>query len=169
VQFFCVVEPTCDHRSNMPKSSPSRTYAGRISVAAAARAVLRGDLDKVGLSTVLTILEMERRTGLLVVKHGRQTVRIEVRGGHVVRARGEGPRQPAGADAVYLALGWPGGQFQLFDVRVHTGRDEIGLRTAFLLMEGMRRLDEARGAAVDASSGAGPAGTDGSDGLVNCL
>jgi hypothetical protein len=159
------MKPTCDHRRNMAKTSPSRTYAGRISVAASARAVLRGELDKVGLSTVLTILEMERRTGLLVVRRGRQTVRLEVRGGQVVRARCEGVRQPAGADAVYLALGWPTGQFQLFDVRVTTGRDEIGLRTAFLLMEGMRRLDEARGTSPE---GTVPMLGD-DDGLVNCL
>jgi hypothetical protein len=155
----------------MPKTTPSRTYAGRIAVAASARAVLRGELDKVSLATVLTILEMERRTGLLVLRRGRQTVRLEVRGGQVVRARCEGARQPSGADAVYLALGWPVGQFQLFDVRVASGRDEIGMRTAFLLMEGMRRLDEARGTVVslvassanDAEAGAG------SDDLVNCL
>jgi hypothetical protein len=135
----------------MPKSSSSarresanRTYAGRISVAASARAVLRGDLDQVGLSTILTILEMERRSGLLVVKRARQTVRIEVREGQAVRARFEAARRPSGAEAVYEALAWPDGQFQLFAVKV-AGRDEIGLRTTFLLMEGMRRIDEARG------------------------
>jgi hypothetical protein len=128
----------------MPKTPSPRTYAGRISVAASARAVLRGDLDQIGLSTILTLLEMERRSGLLVVKRARQTVRIEVRDGQAVRARVEGPRKPTGAEAVYQALAWPDGQFQLFGVRV-TGRDEIGLRTTFLLMEGMRRIDEARG------------------------
>ena len=128
----------------MAKMAPPRTYAGKISVAASARAVLRGELDKIGLSTVLTMMEMERRTGLLVVKRARQAVRLEVRDGQVVRARLEGARQPTGADVVYLALGWPTGHFQLYGVKV-SGRDEIGLRTAFLLMEGMRRLDEARG------------------------
>ena len=128
----------------MPKTPSPRTYAGRMTVAASARAVLRGDLDQIGLSTILTILEMERRSGLLVVKRARQTVRIEVREGQAVRARMEGPRKPAGAEAIYQALAWPDGQFQLFGVRV-TGRDEIGLRTTFLLMEGMRRIDEARG------------------------
>jgi hypothetical protein len=128
----------------MPKTPSPRTYAGRISVAASARAVLRGDLDQIGLSTILTILEMERRSGLLVVKHARQTVRIEVREGQAVRARMEGLRKPTGAEAVYEALAWTEGQFQLFGVKV-AGRDEIGLRTTFLLMEGMRRIDVARG------------------------
>jgi hypothetical protein len=128
----------------MPKTPSPRTYAGRISVAASARAVLRGDLAKIGLSTILTILEMERRSGLLVVRRSRQTVRIEVAGGQVVRARMEGVGKPTGAEAVYLALAWTDGHFQLFGVKV-AGRDEIGLRTTFLLMEGMRRIDEARG------------------------
>jgi hypothetical protein len=128
----------------MPKTPSPRTYAGRISVAASARAVLRGDLDQIGISTILTILEMERRSGLLVVKRARQTVRIEVREGQAVRARMEGPRKPTGAEAVYEALAWTEGQFQLFGVKV-AGRDEIGLRTTFLLMEGMRRIDVARG------------------------
>ena len=128
----------------MPKSPSPRTYAGRISVAASARAVLRGDLDQIGISTILTILEMERRSGLLVVKRARQTERIEVREGQVIRARMEGANKPTGADAVYEALAWTEGQFQLFGVKV-AGRDEIGLRTTFLLMEGMRRIDEARG------------------------
>jgi hypothetical protein len=128
----------------MPKTPSPRTYAGRISVAASARAVLRGDLDQIGLSTILTILEMERRSGLLVAKRARQTVRIEVREGQAVRARMEGLNKPTGADAVYAALAWTEGQFQLFGVKV-AGRDEIGLRTTFLLMEGMRRIDVARG------------------------
>ena len=143
----------------MAKLPSPRTYAGRISVAAVARAVLRGELDKIGLSTVLTMMEMERRTGLLVVKHGtgslrqpRQVARLEVRDGQVVRARLEGTRQIVGADVVYLALGWTTGKFELYGVRVN-GRDEIALRTAFLLMEGMRRLDEARGH-VEIASGA---------------
>ena len=128
----------------MRKTSATRAYAGRISVAPAARAVLRGELDKVGLSTVLTILEMERRTGLLVLKRGRQTVRLEVFEGQVVRGRQEGARGLAGAEAVYLALSWPTGQFQLYGTKI-APRNDIGLRTAFLLMEGMRRIDEARG------------------------
>ena len=61
-----------------------------------------------------------------------------------VRARMEGLRKPIGAEAVYEALAWTEGQFQLFGVKV-AGRDEIGLRTTFLLMEGMRRIDVARG------------------------
>ena len=110
----------------------------------AARAVLCGDLTKVGLATVLTILELERRTGVVLVKHGRQTTRLEVWQGQVVRARAGG-RGPTGAVAVYTALGWETGQFELFSVAVEPG-DEIGMRTTFLLMEAARRIDEPHGA-----------------------
>ncbi|HEY0714402.1 MAG TPA: DUF4388 domain-containing protein, partial [Polyangia bacterium] len=122
----------------MAKSSPSRLYAGKSAVPTAARAVLHGDLTKVGLATVLTILELERRTGVVLVKHARQTVRVEVSQGQVVRAR-QGGRAPArgsangsdrgaatgaeGAEAIYTALSWPSGQCERYSVAVDP-RDE---------------------------------------------
>jgi hypothetical protein len=151
--FFAFLAGPATIVAEMPKLSSSRALArvpARLAPSPAPRPVLRGELDRVGLSTVLTILEMERQTGLLVVKRGRQAVRIEVREGQVIRARFDGARQPTGAEAVYLALGWPDGQFQLFGAKV-AGRDEVGMRTTFLLMEGLRRLDEARGGPVSAA------------------
>lgn len=143
------------NRTGERRVAAIRAYAGRVTVAPAARPVLRGELAEIGLSTVLTLMEMERRTGLLVAKRGRVAVRLEIREGQVIRARAEGPRADAnGVDAVFEALGWEDGQFQLFGVKV-VGRDEIGLRTAFLLMEGMRRLDEARGVVLRAPQVAG--------------
>jgi hypothetical protein len=40
-------------------------------------------------------------------------------------------------------LAWEEGQFELWHADVD-GKDEIATRTAYLLMEGMRRMDEAR-------------------------
>lgn len=113
-----------------------------------ARAILRGELDKIGLSTLLTILEMERRTGILVLQRRRQLGRLHVRDGQVIRARVEGQGRQAGAEAIYQMLSWQGqdgqqgGQFELWQAEVE-GVDEIRLRTTYLLMEGMRRMDEA--------------------------
>jgi hypothetical protein len=126
----------------MAKSSLPRLYAGKTAAPAAARPVLQGDLAKVGLATVLTILELERRTGVILLKQARQSVRVEVSQGQVVRAR-HGGRGASGANAVFLALGWETGQFELFSVAVDP-RDEIGMRTTFLLMEAARRIDEPR-------------------------
>jgi hypothetical protein len=116
-----------------------------------ARSILRGELDRIGLPTLLTMLEMERRSGIMLVQRRRQLGRLCVRDGQVVRARIEGTGRMAGAEAVYGMLAWADGQFELWQADVD-GEDEVGSSTAFLLMEGMRRLDEARGAR---SEGAG--------------
>ena len=73
-----------------------------------ARAILRGELDKIGLSTLLTILEMERRTGILVLQRRRQLGRLHVRDGQIIRARIEGQGRQSGAEAIYQMLAWQG-------------------------------------------------------------
>jgi hypothetical protein len=120
-----------------------------------ARSILRGELETFGLATLLTILEMERRDGMLILERKRQLGRLHVRAGRVVRARIEGRtdnrhdgkqelrRRPTGADAVYELLTWTEGRFELWKAEVE-GPDEIGKATSYLLMEGARRIDEAR-------------------------
>ncbi len=107
------------------------------------RSILRGDVDKIRLPTLLTIVEMERRSGVLVAERGRQLGRLHLRDGRVVRARIEGGRRRSGAEAVYEMLNWSDGQFELWHAEIDL-RDEIRASTSFLLIEGMRRLDEAR-------------------------
>jgi two-component system, OmpR family, response regulator len=114
----------------------------RPSLLGSARAILRGDLDKIGLPTLLTIVEMERRSGIFVLSRGRQLGRLHVREGRIVRASTEGTRRLRGEEAIYQMLTWPDGQFEFWMTSID-GRDEIGQCTAFLLMEGMRRIDEA--------------------------
>lgn len=110
-----------------------------------ARSILRGELDRISLSTLLTIIDMERRSGMLIVQRERQLGRLYLREGRVVRARVEGARPPgapgSGAEAVYQMLGWPDGLFELWQAEVG-GRDEIRMETTFLLMEAARRTDE---------------------------
>jgi hypothetical protein len=110
---------------------------------APARSILRGELDRIGLCTLLTILEMERRSGLLVLSRPRQLGRLHIRDGLIIRARIEGARRQSGPEAVYQMLTWGDGQFELWHTEIE-GRDEIRQRTTYLLMEGMRRLDEGR-------------------------
>jgi hypothetical protein len=112
-----------------------------------ARSILRGEIENVGLPTLLTILDMERRSGLLLIQRQKTLGRLHVREGRVVRARIEGASRgkagegATGAAAVYEMLGWPDGQFELWQAVVE-GRDEVGSSTTFLLMENARRLDE---------------------------
>jgi hypothetical protein len=133
---------------------PLRVSNGRESAmeARAPRTILKGEIENLGLPTLLTILDMERRTGMLLVHRQRTLGRIDVREGRIIKARIEGTRRgdgnlAAGAEAVYLMLTWSDGQFELWqtDPAMVAGKDEVGESTTYLLMESARRVDEARG------------------------
>ena len=130
-------------KTNTSRASSVRSQTGSGPMTAPARSILRGELDRVGLSTLLTILEMERRSGILVLSRPRQLGRLHFRDGQIIRARVEGTRRQSGEEAVYQMLTWPEGQFEMWQTEVE-GRDEIRHRTTYLLMEGMRRVDEGR-------------------------
>lgn len=134
-----------------------------------ARSVLRGELATFSLATLLNIVEIERRGGMLVLTkaekkagareardggHALELGRLYLRDGRIVRARIEGRRRAAGAQAVFELLSWSEGQFELWQASdaEPTGRDEITHSISYLLMEGMRRLDEARQRAAAVSA-----------------
>lgn len=66
---------------------------------------LRGQLAQFGLATVLTFLDLERRSGELVLLGAQGVGRLWLLQGRVVRARIEGSRRTRKA-AVYELLGW---------------------------------------------------------------
>src|SRR3954453_15202969 len=71
---------------------------------------LRGELDQISLSSVLTILEMERKSGILIIEHGRDIGRMFLRKGRIIRALIEEP-PVSGAAAVYQMVTWGQGSF----------------------------------------------------------
>jgi CheY-like chemotaxis protein len=105
---------------------------------------LKGDLGQVGLSTLLVLVELERKTGLLTL-HGEGGLvgQILVREGRVVHARLTDRDDPIDADAVYYFLQWSAGEFE-FMTCVVEGPDRVQVTTTALLLEGARRLDESR-------------------------
>jgi DNA-binding response OmpR family regulator len=103
---------------------------------------LRGDIDQITLSSVLVVLEMERKTGILLLERDAVTARLYLRKGRVIRADTDGPQGLTGTNAVYEALTWPRGTFD-FLVGDVGGVDDIQTATTYLLMEAARRLDEA--------------------------
>lgn len=103
---------------------------------------LRGDLGQLGVSSLLTILELERKSGVLVLV-GDRTGRLFIREGTVVAAFIENEPGASGADAVYSMLAWNAGSFQFRALDVEMD-DQINSSTSHLLMEGARRFDEAR-------------------------
>jgi DNA-binding response OmpR family regulator len=120
---------------------------------------LLGRLEQVGLSALLTLLEMGRKTGVLVVVfddgerkprartdpggNPAPTGRIYLRGGRVIAARVDGAPVPVNEECVYLLLEWSTGSFEFTALEVDM-EDEVKTSTTALLMEGARRIDEAQ-------------------------
>jgi CheY-like chemotaxis protein len=127
--------PERPHRS----VDPHKPSAGHRPLSA-----LRGEIDQIALSSVLVVLEMERKNGLLLVEHTRETGRLFLRRGRIIRAAIDEPAV-SGAPAVYQMLTWGAGSFDFLAGDVG-GVDEIQASTTYLLMEGARRLDEAKAA-----------------------
>ena len=106
---------------------------------------LRGDLSQVGLSSLLVLIEMERKTGLLQLRAPDEgpTAQILVREGKVVHARLDDTDDPVDAECVYYLLTWGAGEFEFVACLVE-GVDRVTVSTTHLLMEGARLMDEAR-------------------------
>jgi DNA-binding response OmpR family regulator len=111
---------------------------------------LRGDLTQVGLSSLLVLIEMERKTGLLQLRApGGEgpSGQILVREGRVVHARLDDADEPVDAECVYYLLTWSAGEFE-FVACVVEGVDRVNASTTHLLMEGARLMDEAAESAL---------------------
>jgi hypothetical protein len=104
-------------------------------------ASLRGQLEQFGVATVLTFLDLERRSGELVVM-GHKMGRLWLRDGRVICARIEGSRRVNRA-AVYELLTWERGRFAFTQADLSGAVDEIGAAIPLLLLEAARRADEA--------------------------
>jgi hypothetical protein len=101
-----------------------------------------GSLDQVGLPTLLTMLEMERRSGVVEVRNVRgHSARLTVREGRVLRATTRERTLLFGREAVCALLAWSEGRFTLTLGHVDE-RDMIGCSTSQLLLEAARRTDE---------------------------
>jgi DNA-binding response OmpR family regulator len=106
---------------------------------------LRGDLSQVGLSSLLILVEMERKTGLLKVRAPDEgpSAQVLVRDGRIVHARLDDQDDPVDAECVYYLLTWTAGEFEFISCLVE-GADRVNVSTTHLLMEGARLIDEER-------------------------
>jgi DNA-binding response OmpR family regulator len=125
---------------------------------------LRGDLAQVGLSSLLVLIEMERKTGLLQLRAtDGASAQVLVREGKVVHARLDQNETPVDAECIYHLLTWPAGEFEFVACLVE-GVDRVNASTTHLLMEGARLIDEERDAAPSAIVTIPPARDDANDG-----
>jgi two-component system OmpR family response regulator len=103
---------------------------------------LHGRLEEFGLATVLSFLDLERRSGQISIIAGDKVGRVLLRGGQVISARIEGSRRVNRA-AIYELLSWDSGYFSFTKDDLPSAVDEIGAPTALLLMNAALRSDEA--------------------------
>ena len=113
----------------------------------AQKAGVHGTLEQLGLSSLLVIVEMERKSGMLRIERTGATGRIFAREGRVIAARVDGDGAPKdarkGAEAVYHMLTWSSGRFDFTACDVDMD-DEVQSTTTHLLMEGARLIDEGK-------------------------
>ncbi|HEY4245110.1 MAG TPA: DUF4388 domain-containing protein [Kofleriaceae bacterium] len=121
---------------------------------------LRGTLADIGLGTLLSLFEFERKSGILVLVRPAELARVFLSEGRVLKLEvtaANGAASPSGVatprstkqrarEQMLSLLDWRDGQFE-FSPAAIGGRDEIGLTITQLLLEHARTRDEARAAA----------------------
>jgi DNA-binding response OmpR family regulator len=113
----------------------------RTTHALAEKKSLRGDLEQVSLPSVLAFLELEKKTGELLVVAER-TAHLYLRDGRLVRIDVDGiTASVALMDVVYNVLSWRVGQFELA-VRDVPYEDTLKMSITQLLLEHARFSDE---------------------------
>ena len=112
------------------------------SAVSSSEAGLRGRLEQFGLATVLTFLDLERRSGELVIVAGDRVGRLWLRRGRVLRVRLEGSRRTS-KSIIYELLALERGRFSFTQMDLDAMADEVDAPTTLLLMEAARRADEA--------------------------
>lgn len=122
--------------------SPLRLPGG---IGSSAPLGIHGSLEQLGLGSLLAMLEMEKKSGLLLLQRGSDTAQLHCQDGKVCAARLEldSGTVVRGVDAVSELLTWESGQFDFTRATLPV-EDEIATPTTHLLMEAARRIDETR-------------------------
>jgi CheY-like chemotaxis protein len=108
--------------------------------------VLRGSLAQMNVIDLLQSLELGRKTCALNLTIGAEKCDLYINEGQINHAVYDDLK---GDDAVYKALAWTGGNFQI-DFQGQSSEQTITKSTQGLLMEGLRQLDEANRDAEEA-------------------
>ncbi len=105
---------------------------------------LRGSLMDIGLATLLSLFEFERKSGvLLLLDHG-EIARVFVAEGRCIKVESSTPNgMTRPKDRLMKLLDWNEGQFE-FSPAAIGGRDEIGVTITQLLLEHARHSDESK-------------------------
>jgi DNA-binding response OmpR family regulator len=105
------------------------------------RKTLRGDLEQVSLASLLSFLELEKKTGVLLLV-GKETARVFVEGGRPLKIELDGMRNAQDQHKLMsLVLDWTAGQFE-FGAQDIACEDELRSSVTSILLEHARVRDE---------------------------
>jgi CheY-like chemotaxis protein/Tfp pilus assembly protein PilZ len=103
---------------------------------------LRGSLVDIGLGTLLSLLEFERKSGVLLVLRTSELARVFIADGKILKVEMTASNGIP-KDRLMRLLDWRDGQFEFSPAEIG-GRDEVGLSVTQLLLEHARTRDEQR-------------------------
>jgi len=101
---------------------------------------LRGNLVDIGLGTLLSLFEFERKSGILLLLRGGEIARVFVSEGRILKCEAS-TGNGAPKDRLMRLLDWRDGQFE-FSPAAIGGRDEVNTSVTALLLEHARQADE---------------------------
>ncbi len=104
---------------------------------------LRGSIMDIGLGTLLSLFEFERKSGILLLLRDGELGRVFVADGRIIKveaSKGNGVAK----DRIMRLLDWREGAFEFSPCAIG-GRDEVNLSITQLLLEHARRHDEETG------------------------
>ncbi len=132
--------------ASAPKDKELPEAASDIAIDVSPDTSLAGNLKQLGLPSLLTLLEMERKTGVLLLARDSDSeetsaAQIRLLEGKCIYARFDNREDPKNEDCIYTLLGWSDGRFEFLDTEVDQN-PEMEISTMHLLMEGARRVDE---------------------------
>lgn len=107
--------------------------------------LLKGKFDQIGLASLLTVLDLGKRGGILRVRRPAPPEEgvIYIVDGRVHRADLQERKEMKDRDAVYAMLRWSDGTYEFTAEKLRLG-DQVEMTTTELLLEGARRIDERR-------------------------
>ena len=101
---------------------------------------LRGNLVDIGLGTLLSLFEFERKSGVLLLLRGGEIARVFVSEGKLLKVE-MSTSKGAPRERLMRLLDWRDGSFE-FSPSTIGGHDEIGITVTQLLLEHARTRDE---------------------------
>jgi hypothetical protein len=116
---------------------------GRDPRASVESTMLSGSLSEISIPTLLSLLDFERKSGILVLLGPRRlAARLFVAEGRIVKVEAGDPDETP-RERLMDVLDWTAGSFEFTSCEV-IGSDEVGVGTSALLLEHARIRDEAR-------------------------